>query len=78
MQRYFFNIHAATSHLDERGQLFADDSTAWAEGMRVAVEFIDDLHHDFRPDQQFRLEVTNKAKAVLFVILFSSARFQPV
>jgi hypothetical protein len=78
VQRYFFNIYAVTTHLDDRGQLFVDDRAAWAEGMKVAVEFIGDLHHDFRPDQQFRLEVTDKAKAVLFVIQFSSARVPPV
>ena len=48
-----------------------DEQAAWHEGTRVAGELFHDLDGGFQPGQEWRLEITDDAKNLLYVIRIS-------
>jgi hypothetical protein len=59
MPRYFFNIHAhIPTSADEIGEELRDDEAAWKEATMIAGEIFKDIDGNFRPDQEWALEVT--------------------
>ena len=76
MPRYFFNAYYDTAHIDRDGQILAEDNAAWREGTKVAAELIGDLDGRLEPGEHWRLEVTDAAKKILYVIHFNSERLK--
>ena len=71
MPRYFFNVFYGPSNVDVIGEDLPDEQAAWHEGTRVAGELFHDLDGGFQPGQEWRLEITDDAKNLLYVIRIS-------
>jgi hypothetical protein len=68
MPRYFFNIYHETSNIDSVGEELPDDQAAWREATIITGELVRELDGRFRPGQQWRLEVLDEIKELLYVI----------
>jgi len=68
MPRYFFNICYGSSNADVIGEELPDRQTAWHEATIVAGELFRDLDGQFQPGSEWRLEVTDEARKVLYII----------
>jgi hypothetical protein len=68
MPKYFFNIHHDVSHIDHDGEEFADKYAAWAEATRMAGEIIKDIDGKLRPVHDWKLEVEDEFKNVIWVL----------
>ena len=71
MPRYFFNVFYGPSNVDVIGEDLPDEQAAWHEGTLVAGELFHDLDGGFQPGQEWRLEITDDAKNLLYVIRIS-------
>jgi hypothetical protein len=69
MPRYYFNVHHGEySYLDEVGEDLPDDHAAWSEATSSAGESIRDLDGRFAPGTDWRMEVTDDTRSLLYVI----------
>jgi hypothetical protein len=68
MPRYFFNVYHARSNVDSEGEEFPDMRAAFREATRTAGEVLRDLDTALTPGQDWRLEVTDEFKKVIYVI----------
>jgi hypothetical protein len=74
MPRYFFNMYGVRAFTDDVGDELANDDAAWYEATLVAAQTFRDIDGKFRPDQEWRLEVTNDHQTPLFSIRIISKR----
>jgi hypothetical protein len=65
MQRYFFNLYAPDPQLDDEGLELESFEVAFEEAVRSLGEATRELATDYRPDQEFRLELLDGSKKVL-------------
>ena len=72
MPRYFFNVYDGTSAPDAEGTECADIYVAQAEALRMSGEIMRDLGTRFWGGSEWRLEVTDTAGRILFIIRFSA------
>lgn len=68
MPRYFFNVHKVAPSTDDHGEVLPDDEAAWREATLYAGELLKDIDGKFRPGQEWSLEVTDEARASVYVI----------
>jgi hypothetical protein len=77
MPRYFFNIHAhIPTSADEIGEELRDDEAAWKEATMIAGEIFKDIDGNFRPDQEWALEVTEASRKPLYMIRISGQKMK--
>jgi uncharacterized protein DUF6894 len=74
MPRYFFNVFHETSNIDTVGEELPDDETAWREATVITGELVRELSGRFRPGQQWRMEVMDEAKELLYLIWLTGHR----
>jgi hypothetical protein len=74
MPRYFFHMHGVRPSPDEIGEDLRDDEAAWHEATLVAGEIFKDIDGNFRPDQEWSLEVTDGGGKPLYSIQINSKR----
>ncbi|MGC2084272.1 MAG: hypothetical protein WA702_13065 [Bradyrhizobium sp.] len=72
MPRYFFNVHDVKPSIDEHGEELPDDEAAWKEATSFAGALIKDIDGEFRPGQEWSLEVTDDAGKSLYQIHISA------
>ena len=72
MPRYFFIVHNVSPSSDELGEELADDEAAWNEATRYAGELFKDLEGNFRPGQEWSLEVTDASRRPIYNIRVTS------
>jgi hypothetical protein len=60
MVRYFFHIDGSKPHLDEMGEVFAEDTAAW----RAAVRLTRDIEDGFHPGLTWWLEVHDVCRSI--------------
>jgi hypothetical protein len=65
--RYFFNIHGARLSPDEEGEELRDNQVAWKEATIIA-----NIDGEFRPGQEWALEVADEHRKPLYVIRISA------
>ncbi len=68
MPKCFFNTHHDVSHTDYDGEEFADKYAAWAEATRMAGEIIKDIDGRLRPGHDWKLEVEDEFKNVIWAL----------
>jgi len=73
MPRYFFNIHHERSNIDPEGDELPDGHAAWREASRAAGEILRDC--ELTPGREWRLEVTDEFKSLIYVIRLNAERF---
>ena len=72
MPKYFFNVHGATPSRDDQGVDFPDDEAAWREAITSAGELMKDMDENFRPGEEWSLEVTDEeGQSVFFIVIHS-------
>jgi len=72
MPRYFFNVQNVAPHADDEGEELPDDEAAWREATKYAGALLNDIDGKFRPGQEWRLEVKDKAGRLVHTIRISS------
>jgi hypothetical protein len=68
MPRYFFNVYFDYANIDSIGEELPDSKAAWREATMVTGELLRDLDGRFQPGRQWRLEVTDEARELIYVI----------
>jgi hypothetical protein len=76
MPRYFFNMHGVRPSIDEEGEELADEEAAWHEATMVAGEIFRDIDGNFRPGQDWSLEVTDDQRKPLYMIQISAKQIR--
>ncbi len=74
MPRYFFDIFYGPSNVDVRGEELPDEHAAWKEATLIAGELFRNLDGKFQPEQEWRLEVSDQSKKLLYVIRVTGER----
>ena len=72
LPRYYFNVFDGVSAPDAEGTECADIYVAQSEALRMSGEIMRDLGMRFWGDSEWRLEVTDAAGRILFIIRFSA------
>jgi hypothetical protein len=62
------NESVAGLHIDHDGEEFADKFAAWAEATRMAGEIIKDIDGRLRPGHDWKLEVEDEFKNVIWAL----------
>jgi hypothetical protein len=71
--RYFFNIHDGKDIIDNEGTELSDIVQARSDAVDLAGRTIAEMGDTFwTGDRDWRLEVTDETRKVLFVLRFSS------
>jgi hypothetical protein len=68
MPRYFFNVCDERSNIDLEGEELPDRQAAWREATISAGELIRGHGGGLEPGREWRLEVTDEFKNVVYVI----------
>jgi hypothetical protein len=71
---YYFVINSKSIPDTEEGEILHSDDAAWHEATLVAGEIFKDVDGDFRPGQQWKLEVQDAHRRPLFSISVTSAK----
>ena len=71
MARYFFNVLDGQTPDDAEGTELPDLYTAKKEAVRLCGEILRELNDTFGKDSDWRLEVTDDRRNVLFILRFS-------
>jgi hypothetical protein len=75
MARYFFNIRYGERLFDDdEGSEHDAHEQAWEEATKASGEMLRDLDGRLRDGQEWRMEVTNEASAVVFVIRINAEK----
>lgn len=69
MPRYFFHSADGARNWDEAGVELRDDGIARIEGIRLAGSVLNDEPELLQDGHDFRIEVTNSDKRLLFTII---------
>jgi len=74
MAKYFFSVHHGSSAGDPDmvGEELPDDEAAWQEAVAVAGQLFEDIDGQFRPGQDWALEVTDERRNPLYFIRVSA------
>jgi hypothetical protein len=73
MPRYFFNIHDGTDLIDRDGTELRDLAQAKSDAVSLAGRSIADMGDAFwTGGEEWRLDVTDEAKSVLFTLIFTA------
>ena len=67
--RYFFNLAGAVHNPDNEGLELAQLSDAREHAVRAAAEYIRDRHEIVWLGEEFRMEVTNGDRLILFTLI---------
>jgi hypothetical protein len=59
MRRYFFNVHGERSAPDQVDEELPNNEAAWHEATLIAGELFKEIDGNFRPGQEWSLEVTD-------------------
>ena len=68
MPRYYFNIYHDGPDLDDEGLDLPDHDAAREDAVAFTSDMLKVLGEQFKPGDEWRLEVADETKAVLFVI----------
>jgi hypothetical protein len=68
MPQYYFDVNGQGVSEDETGEMLPDDDAAWHEATLVAGEIFKDVDGQFKPGQQWRLEVLNEEQQPIYSI----------
>jgi len=74
MPRYFFHIQHRQRDPDETGMDLPDSDAAWKEATITAGKFLQDLDGTLKPGQEWRMEVTDEAGNLIWVLRLSPER----
>jgi hypothetical protein len=74
MPRYFFNVCFDHANIDSIGEELPDSKAAWREATMGTAELLRDLEGRFQPGRQWRLEVTDEARGLIYVIWLTGSR----
>ena len=74
MPRYFFNVHNMQLSTDDLGEELPDDEAAWKEATRYAGELFKDIEDNFRPGQEWGIEVTDATRRRIYSIRITSGK----
>jgi hypothetical protein len=72
MARYFFNIDGVSRSPDEEGEELPNNDAAWNEATAIAGELFRNGDGEFRPGQEWELEVTDDQRKRLDTIRISA------
>ena len=72
MPRYFFNVYDGYSSLDQDGTELPDIYTAQNEAIHLSGEILREEGGKFWNGTEWKLEVTDANRVVLFVLHFSA------
>jgi hypothetical protein len=72
MPRYFFNIYHERNDLDDEGEELTDRNTAWLEAIRTTGQLLQDIDGKLTPGKEWRMEVTDESRNVIYVIAVST------
>jgi hypothetical protein len=65
MRRYFFNVHGERSAPDQVDEELPNNEAAWHEATLIAGELFKEIDGNFRPGQEWSLEVTDAQESSL-------------
>ncbi len=68
MHKYFYDVNGSGVPDSDEGQMLANDEAAWHEATLVAGEIFKNVDGKFRPGQEWKLEVQDAQRCVLFSI----------
>jgi hypothetical protein len=74
MPRYYFNVFHDHAEWDSVGKELPDQHAAWKEATVAAGQLLQSLDGKLRPDQDWRMEVTDEFANPLYVIHVSAKR----
>jgi hypothetical protein len=75
MTRYYFNIRYGERVFDdEEGSEHATQDAAWHEATQACGEMLRDLDGRIRDGEEWRMEVTNKEREVIFLLRFTAEK----
>jgi hypothetical protein len=74
MPKYFFNIYHMRPNLDPEGEELPDGNAAMRAAIRSAGEILGDPDIELTPGLEWRLEVIDDAKNVIWVIRVNAER----
>lgn len=74
MPRYYFNIRHNELHQDEEGSEHATQHDAWIEATEACGQMMRDLDGALEIGPEWRMEVTNERREIVFVLKFSAER----
>lgn len=72
MPRYFFNVHNVRPSTDNDGEELPNNEAAWHEATLIAGEIFKDIDGNFRPEQEWSLEVADEQRKPLYIIRITS------
>ena len=75
MPRVFFHVYggAEPAYIDEIGEDLPDRAAAWREATMSVAQSIRDIDGRLRPGTDWRMEVTNERRKVIFVLCVLTA-----
>jgi hypothetical protein len=76
MRNYFFDVNGNGVPNSDEGQMLKNDEAAWHEATLVAGEIFKDVDGNFRPGQEWKLEVQDAQRRALFSINITSKRIK--
>jgi hypothetical protein len=68
MDRYYFNVRGDKVLDDEEGCEYASEDQAREEAIETCGEMIRDLHARLAKGEEWRMEVANEQRKIVFVI----------
>ncbi|HVG02053.1 MAG TPA: hypothetical protein VM842_04140 [Nitrospira sp.] len=74
MPRYVFNTFHEHNEIDGVGAELPDLHAAWKEATVTAGQVLQSIDGRLRPDREWRMEVADEFKNVLFVLHISAER----
>ena len=77
MPRYYFNTYNGGTHLDVEGVVFPDVYAAQTQAIRTSGELLRDLGAKFWDGTEWRLEIADAQRRILFVLRFSAEERLP-
>jgi hypothetical protein len=72
MPRYFFNVQNVPPTTGNTGEELPDDEAAWREATLFAGDLLKDTDGNYRPGQEWGLEVTDAKKRPICNIRITS------
>jgi hypothetical protein len=81
MPRFYFNVYHKRPHTDTDGSELPSHKEAWVEATKSCGEMMRDLDGQLEIGPEWRMEVLDERRRVLFVIRFSAEMgpdFHPV
>jgi hypothetical protein len=76
MPKYFFDVNGGGIPDSDDGQMLSDDAAAWHEATLVAGEIFKEVDGEFKPGQEWKLQVQDEQRRPLFSINVTSNKFK--